>query len=233
MFTLPLHDLWFPDFLTFGPGLPSSVSRLYLCPVKKIAVFASGAGSNAEKIIRYFTSASQPPFPGEGEEQTPEIEVALIVCNNPAAGVLKIAAKENIPSLLLEKEKFFKGDGYVNELKEKEIDLVVLAGFLWKIPALLIHAFPGRIINIHPALLPGYGGKGMYGQYVHQAVIHNKEKQSGVTIHYVDELYDHGKTIFQVTCPVLENDTAASLALRIAELEHEHYPVIIEQLLTK
>ena len=186
--------------------------------MKKIAVFASGAGSNAAKIIEYF----------RGNDSA---AVALIVCNNPAAGILKIAAKEDIPVLLIEKERFFQGDAYINELKERDIDLIVLAGFLWMIPGALIKAFPHRLINIHPALLPKYGGKGMYGQYVHQAVINNKEKESGISIHYVDEIYDNGEIIFQVTCPVLKNDTAESLALRIRALEHEHYPRVIESLL--
>ena len=112
------------------------------------------------------------------------------------------------------------------------IHLIVLAGFLWKIPDILIKAFPYRIINIHPALLPKYGGKGMYGQLVHQAVIDNKEKESGITIHYADEVYDHGKIIFQATCPVLPTDTKESLARRVAELEHEHFPVVIEQVIS-
>jgi phosphoribosylglycinamide formyltransferase 1 len=190
---------------------------LYICRVKKIAVFASGAGSNAEKIIDRFASH-------------PTIQIALIVCNKPGAGVLKIAASKNIPSLLIEKEKFFHGDAYIKELKEKKIDFIVLAGFLWKIPTALIKAFSGSIINIHPALLPKYGGKGMYGQYVHQAVIDNKETESGITIHYVDEVYDNGKTIFKAICPVYPTDTVSLLAQRIALLEHTHYPEEIERI---
>jgi phosphoribosylglycinamide formyltransferase-1 len=187
--------------------------------VKKIAVFASGAGSNAAKIIDKFRTH---PF----------INVGLIVCNKPDAGVLKIAARENIPSLIIEKEKFFRGDTYIKELKEKEIDFIVLAGFLWKIPALLIKEFPQSIINIHPALLPKYGGKGMYGQFVHQAVIDNQEKETGITIHFVDEVFDHGKTIFQASCPVNSNDTAVSIGKKVASLEHEHYPRVIEELIS-
>lgn len=145
--------------------------------------------------------------------------------------MLKIAENENIPSLLIEKEKFFRGNAYTDELKAAGIDWIVLAGFLWKIPVALIRAFPGKIINIHPALLPRYGGKGMYGHHVHQAVIDNKEFKSGITIHYVDELYDHGQIIFQATCPVKEDDTAESLAQRIHVLEHKHYPNVIEELL--
>ncbi len=201
--------------------------------MKKIAVFASGTGTNAAKIIEHFTSPpASPHFVERGDSKTPKVCVALIVCNNPEAGVLKIAAKENIPFLLIEKEKFFHGDSYIKELKEKEIDFIVLGGFLWKIPDAFITAFPGKIINIHPALLPKYGGKGMYGRYVHQAVIDNKDKESGISIHYVDEVYDNGKIIFQVTCPVHPTDTANSLAQRIAELEHTHYPPVIESIIS-
>lgn len=186
--------------------------------MKKIAVFASGAGSNAAKIIEHFRHHDR-------------ARVSLIVCNNPAAGVLQIADKENIPALLLEKEKFFRDDAYAGELKARGIDLIVLAGFLWKIPATLVKSFPHRIINIHPALLPQYGGKGMYGQNVHRAVIANKEKESGISIHYVDEIYDNGEIIFQATCPVEEKDTPELLAHRIQVLEHIHYPAVIEGLL--
>ncbi|HWC53553.1 MAG TPA: phosphoribosylglycinamide formyltransferase [Chitinophagaceae bacterium] len=186
----------------------------------RLAIFASGTGSNAQKIIDHFRNL-------------PDIKIALIVCNKPDAGVLKIAAKENIPTLLIEKEKFFRGNSYVDELKQKKIDWIILAGFLWKIPDALIHTFPEKIINIHPALLPKYGGKGMYGQKVHEAVLANQEKESGITIHYVDNLYDHGKIIFQAKCEVLPDDTADSLAQRIHALEHAYYPHIIEKLVTK
>lgn len=184
----------------------------------RIAIFASGAGSNAQKIIDHFREST-------------EIRVALILCNKPGAGVMQIAAKENIPSLLIDKEKFFRGNAYTTELKDAGIDFIILAGFLWKIPVALIRAFPGKIINIHPALLPQYGGKGMYGHHVHQAVIDHQEKESGITIHYVDELYDHGDIIFQAKCPVLASDNADTLASRIHQLEHQHYPAVIEQLL--
>lgn len=200
--------------------------------MKKIAVFASGAGTNTSRIIEYFrTSPSHPPSPTEREGLSPKIEVALIVCNNPAAAVLGIAAKENIPSLVIEKERFVRGDAYLPLLKENKIDLIVLAGFLWKIPAALINVYPRKIINIHPALLPKFGGQGMYGHHVHTSVIDAKEKESGITIHYVDEHYDKGDIILQVKCPVLENDTVDSLAHRIHLLEHEWYPKIIERLL--
>jgi formyltetrahydrofolate-dependent phosphoribosylglycinamide formyltransferase len=184
-----------------------------------IAIFASGAGSNAQKIIDHF-------------KKNTRISVSLIVCNNPSAGVLKIADKEGISTLLIEKERFFRGDAYIKELRSKNTDLIVLAGFLWKIPSQLIRAFPNRIINIHPALLPKYGGKGMYGDAVHKAVINAREKESGITIHYVDEVYDNGKIIYQATCPVLPGDTAETLAQRIHQLEHKNYPEVVEKFLT-
>jgi phosphoribosylglycinamide formyltransferase-1 len=185
---------------------------------QKIAVFASGAGSNAKKIIEYFSYSHK-------------IEVALIVCNNPAASVFNIAAAYNIPSILIEKEKFFRGDHYINELKQRNITFIVLAGFLWKLPSAIIQAYQNKIINIHPALLPKYGGKGMYGNHVHEAVIKAEEKESGITIHFVDELYDHGKQIFQIACPVLPGDTSETLAQKIHQLEHEYYPKVIEEVI--
>ncbi|MES1221459.1 MAG: phosphoribosylglycinamide formyltransferase [Bacteroidota bacterium] len=187
-------------------------------PTTHIAIFASGAGSNAQRIIDSFRNSAT-------------IKVALVVSNNPAAGVLNIASKENIPGLIIEKERFFRGDAYIKELKENQIDFIVLAGFLWKVPTELLKNYPGKIVNIHPALLPKFGGKGLYGHYVHDAVIANKEKESGISIHFVDEIYDHGKIIFQQSCPVLENDTAESLAKRIQVLEHEYYPKVIEEIL--
>jgi phosphoribosylglycinamide formyltransferase 1 len=184
---------------------------------KTIVIFASGAGSNAQKIIDFFRN-------------TP-VRIGLIACNKPGAGVLSIAEKENIPTLLIEKERFFRGDAFVPEIRKTGADLVVLAGFLWKMPHALIEAYPRKIINIHPALLPKYGGKGMYGQYVHEAVINAGEAQSGITIHYVDEHYDKGDVIFQTGCPVLEGDSPESLAQRIHQLEHLHYPIVIQNLL--
>jgi formyltetrahydrofolate-dependent phosphoribosylglycinamide formyltransferase len=188
--------------------------------VINIAIFASGAGSNAAQIIQHFSSSAK-------------IKIALIVCNKPGAGVLNIAANAGIPSLLIEKEPFFKGDAYLPELQKHAIDFIVLAGFLWKIPEALIKAYPKKIINIHPALLPKYGGKGMFGHHVHEAVIINKETESGITIHYVDELYDHGAVIFQAKCIVDKTETADSLAKKIHLLEHAHYPKVITELLQK
>jgi formyltetrahydrofolate-dependent phosphoribosylglycinamide formyltransferase len=187
---------------------------------KNIAVFASGAGSNAQAIINHFKNSAS-------------VKIALIVSNKPDAGVLTIAEKENIPSIIIEKEKFFRGNAYVDELKNAGIDFVVLAGFLWKIPSALIKAYPNKIVNIHPALLPRYGGRGMYGSKVHEAVINNKEAESGITIHYVDELYDHGSIILQAKCEVTEMDTPESLAAKVHVLEHKHYPVIIGEVVDK
>ncbi len=188
-----------------------------------VAIFASGAGSNAEKIIEQMLISLK--------AGTGIFRVDLIVCNKPGAGVLDIAAKLKIETLLIEKEKFFRGDGYVAELKSRGIQFIVLAGFLWKLPVSLLTAYPHKIINIHPALLPKYGGKGMYGDKVHEAIIAAGEKESGITIHYVDELYDHGNIIFQAKCAIEENDTAETLAQKIHLLEHRHYPKVIEDLL--
>jgi phosphoribosylglycinamide formyltransferase-1 len=201
--------------------------------VKKIAIFASGAGSNAEKIIEYFNLTPDPSPKERGTSAFRMAEVALIVSNKSEAGVLKVASNNNIPTLIIDKEKFFRGNGYVDELKEMKIDLIVLAGFLWKIPLSLINAFRNRIVNIHPGLLPKYGGKGLYGNFVHEAVLANNENESGITIHYVDEIYDHGDIIFQAKCPVMENDTPDSLAQRIHKLEHQYYPAVIEEIARK
>lgn len=178
-----------------------------------LTIFASGTGSNAQKIIEYFKAH-------------PSISVGLIVCNNPAAGVLDIARDNNIDTLIIERNRFFQGDAYLPELKDT--DIIILAGFLWKIPGGLIRAFPDKIINIHPALLPKYGGKGMYGSNVHKAVLENQEKESGITIHLVDEEYDHGRHLFQAKCAVNREDCADRLAQRIHLLEHKHFAKVIE-----
>lgn len=185
--------------------------------ITHMAIFASGAGSNAHQIIRHFAGS-------------PSVKINLIVCNKPGAGILQVAEKEGIKTLLIEKETFFRGDSYIPELQAASVDLIILAGFLWKIPAALVKAFPRKIVNIHPALLPDYGGKGMYGRFVHQAVIDNREKESGITIHFVDELYDHGQIIFQARCPVLPDDTADTLAARVQVLEHRHFPLVLDEL---
>jgi phosphoribosylglycinamide formyltransferase 1 len=182
----------------------------------RIAIFASGAGSNAQKIIDHFRDSQS-------------ATIALIVCNKPGAGVLGIAEREHIPVLLIEKEVFFRGNGYADELKAADIDFIVLAGFLWKVPATLTAAYPNRIVNIHPALLPRYGGKGMYGMHVHEAIIAAGETESGITIHYVDNVYDNGAIIFQATCAIEPGDTPAMLAQKVHLLEHAHYPRVIEE----
>ncbi|ANI90216.1 phosphoribosylglycinamide formyltransferase [Arachidicoccus ginsenosidimutans] len=180
-----------------------------------LAIFASGAGSNALKIIEHFRN-------------NPSVSIKLILCNKPEAGVLKIADENNIQKISIEKESFFRSDKYVELLKHEDINLIVLAGFLWKVPSNLIRAFPERIINIHPALLPKYGGKGMYGHFVHEAVIAAHEKKSGITIHLVDEQYDHGKHLFQAECDVKETDTPDALAQKIHQLEHQYFPQVVE-----
>lgn len=186
----------------------------------RVAIFASGAGSNAQKIIDHFKGSRT-------------VQVALVVCNNPKAGVLNIAAKESIPAVIIDKNTFLQGDAYLPTLHQYNIGFIVLAGFLWKIPDPIIQAYPNRIVNIHPALLPGYGGKGMYGHHVHEAVITAGEKESGITIHYVDGHYDNGNIIFQARCAVMPGDTAATLAQRVHQLEHAHYPRIIEEVVEK
>lgn len=184
-----------------------------------IGIFASGAGSNAQKIIDYF-------------KNHPWINIALLICNKSKAGVLSIAEKESIPTLLIEKSNF-EETGYLYELQQYNIEFIVLAGFLWRIPPVLIKNYPDNIINIHPALLPSYGGKGMYGNAVHKAVIDRKERESGITIHYVDEIYDNGKIIFQAKCSVDQQETPESLAGKIHILEHTFYSNEIEKILEK
>lgn len=192
--------------------------------MNRIAIFASGTGSNAQKIIEGASGNLAPgPSPKERGVASLSFEVALIVSNKPDAGVLKVAKANKIPALIIDKEKFFHGNGYVDELKNAGIGLIVLAGFLWKIPASLIKAYPKKIINIHPALLPNYGGKGMYGHFVHEAVISSGDKESGITIHYVDELYDHGQIILQAKCSIKPGDTAETLAKKVQQLEHRHF----------
>ncbi len=188
--------------------------------MKNIAVFASGSGTNAQKIIDHFKAGTV-------------ARVALVVTNNPTAFVLERAKKAHIPTLLIDKKTFSESSQLLDELKKNEIDFIVLAGFLWLIPTYLIKAYPRKIVNIHPALLPKYGGKGMYGDKVHEAVIQNKETESGITIHYVNEHYDEGQIIFQAKCPVYLSDTTETLAEKIHQLEHTYFPVTIEATLAK
>lgn len=186
--------------------------------IKNIAIFASGSGSNAEKIIQHFM-------------QQNDIQVVCLFTNKKEAYVLERAKKYHIPNFFFPYSEWKNAEPIIQKLKEFNVDYIILAGFLLKIPQSLIDLYPNRIINIHPALLPKYGGKGMYGDYVHHAVIEAKEKESGITIHYVNENYDEGKTIFQAKCQVLPTDTPDSLAEKIHQLEHKHFPEIIEQVI--
>ena len=186
----------------------------------KIAIFASGKGSNTENIISYF-------------KLNHIAEIVLIVSDNAQAGVLNIANTNNIPFVILSKEDRLNYLSCIETLIKKETDFIVLAGYLKKIPSALIEKYPNKIINIHPALLPKYGGKGMYGAKVHQAVIDNKEKESGITIHFVDEIYDHGKIIFQEKCEIEAGESVESLAKKIHNLEYEHFPRIIAEVIQK
>ncbi len=189
--------------------------------MKKIAIFASGSGTNAQKIIEYFNE--KPAFG----------KVEIIFSNKKDAYVLERAKNYNISSYIFNRDEFYHTDKIQNILLQHDIDLIVLAGFLWLVPQNVLQHYPKQIINIHPALLPKYGGQGMYGARVHETVIKNKDEYSGITIHYVNEHYDEGDIIFQAKCKVEHHDTADSLANKIHELEYEHYPRIIEDLLVR
>ena len=181
-----------------------------------IALLASGGGSNAQRIMEYF-------------KDHPQIRAVMLASNKPGAGALHHAVNHGLSTLILEKDRFFKGDGYLQEFEDHDIDYLILAGFLWKVPHRLVETYKNRIINIHPALLPRYGGKGMYGHHVHEAVLQNRDSESGLTIHLVDEQYDHGKALFQTRVPVLPDDDATSLAARVLEQEHAHFAPQIEK----
>jgi phosphoribosylglycinamide formyltransferase-1 len=182
----------------------------------RLALFASGSGTNAENIIRYF-------------QNKPQIKVSCVCTNRPDAMVVNRAKKLDVPVLVFTKTDLYQTENLLVYLKDMRTDWIILAGFLWLVPPYLIDHFPNRIINIHPALLPKFGGKGMYGHHVHQAVIDQKEKTTGITIHYVNREYDRGSIIFQATCAVKPGDTPESLAARVHELEYEYFPQIIEQ----
>ena len=182
-----------------------------------LIIFASGKGSNAQAIIDYF-------------KQKPIARVALIISNKADAGVLDIAKKEHIPFLIINRHSFHEAL-LISQINQYKPSLIILAGFLWKVPETLIHAFRNKIINIHPALLPDHGGKGMYGHHVHNAVIASGKKETGITIHYVDEVYDSGDVIVQARCPVSSADVAESLAARVHQLEHFFFPRTIDFLL--
>ncbi len=187
--------------------------------MSNIAIFASGSGTNAEEIIRYFSTKNN-------------AKVTLILSNKREAYVLKRATKHNIPSVFFDQTDFYQDTTVLDILSEHKIDLVVLAGFLWLVPENILKCYNKRIINIHPALLPSYGGKGMYGEKVHRSVIENKENESGITIHYVNQYYDSGDIIFQARCKIEKDDTAEILASKIHALEYKHYPRVIEEVIS-
>lgn len=186
--------------------------------MKNIAIFASGTGSNATKIVEYFRNH-------------PKVNVGLIISNKSTAKVLEMATTNNIPILLINRTDFYQTKNLLKDLAQHQIDFIALAGFLWLIPPYLVRAFPNKMVNIHPALLPKYGGKGMYGQHVHQAVRANNEQESGITLHYVNEQYDEGNIIFQAACAVSETDSATEIAKNVLKLEHYYFPRILESLL--
>lgn len=188
--------------------------------MKRMVVFASGSGTNAENIIKYF-------------QKTNLAEVTLVLSNKSDAKVLDRAEKLSVPSESFTKSEFIDSDKITTILRKESPDLIVLAGFLLKFPEFILKEYPNKVINIHPALLPKYGGKGMYGMFVHESVVKNKESETGITIHYVNENYDEGAVIFQERFQLSKNDTAASVASKIHELEYEFFPKVIEEILKK
>lgn len=186
--------------------------------MKKIAIFASGSGTNARNLINYFSTEK-------------EAVVSLVLSNCPDALVLERARNLSVDTYVFDRHQFYESQVVLEKLKKCGIDFIVLAGFLWLVPVYLTDYYRDRIVNIHPALLPSYGGKGMYGDRVHRAVIENGEKESGITVHYVNSAYDEGDIIFQARCNVFEDDTPEMLAKRIHELEYTNYPAVVEKLL--
>ena len=184
----------------------------------RLAIFSSGNGSNAENICHYFSQHSH-------------IQPVVIISNKQEAFVHERARKLNIPSYTFTKKEFDEGRSILDKLQQYNVDFVVLAGFLLKISQSLLDAFPNKMVNIHPALLPKYGGKGMYGDHVHRAVVEAGEKESGITIHYVNENYDEGAVIFQASCKVLPTDQATDVARKVGELEYAHFPRVIEEMI--
>lgn len=188
--------------------------------MKHLAIFASGGGSNAQKIMEHFARHES-------------VKVALVVSNRVDAGVIRIAEAFNVPSILINRTTFFQTENLLKTLDEFEIDFIALAGFLWLVPPYFVEKFEGRMVNIHPALLPKFGGKGMFGQHVHEAVRAAGETESGPTIHWVTKIFDEGATIFQARCPVLPTDSADDIARNVLALEHRFYPMVIEGLIEK
>jgi len=187
---------------------------------KRIAIFASGSGSNAQKIMEHFKRNS-------------EAEVVLILTNNPQAYVLQRADNFEVPSHIFTRDEFYKSDDVIKLLKNLQVDLIVLAGFLWLVPVSLLKAFPNKIINLHPALLPKYGGAGMYGDHVHKAILANNEEESGITIHFVDEQFDEGEIIHQSRFKIEPGDNLEMIKFKGQQLEHLHFPRVVENLLKK
>ncbi|HKL08935.1 MAG TPA: phosphoribosylglycinamide formyltransferase [Bacteroidales bacterium] len=187
--------------------------------MKKIAVLASGSGTNAENLINFF-------------KENKKIEISYIFSNNKNAYVIQRAKNHGIKHYIFSRTEFYNTTNILQILQKNNIDFIVLSGFLWLIPDYLIKNYPARIINIHPALLPKYGGKGMYGMNVHKAVIQNNEKESGITIHYVNNEYDKGDIIFQARCAINKDDTAETMAKKVHELEYRHFPKVIENIIT-
>jgi phosphoribosylglycinamide formyltransferase 1 len=187
---------------------------------KRIAVFASGSGSNAQKIMEHF-------------KRSPDAEVVLILTNNPQAYVLQRADNFEVPSHIFTRHEFYDTDDVIKLLKNLQVDLIVLAGFLWLVPLTLLKAFPNRIINLHPSLLPKYGGAGMYGDHVHNAILANKEEESGITIHFVNEMFDEGEIIHQSKFKIEPGDNLEMVKFKGQQLEHQHFPRVVENLLKK
>ena len=186
--------------------------------MKHIAIFATGSGSNAQKIIEHF-------------ENHDTIKVSLIISNKKTAGVLEKAVAKNIPTLIINREEFYQTKNILQKLHTFQIDFIVLAGFLWLMPTYLVKSYANKVVNIHPALLPKYGGKGMYGKNVHRAVHAAQEEESGITIHYVNEHYDEGAIIYQAKCSLQSTDSPDEIAKKVLQLEHQHYPRIIESVI--
>ena len=185
----------------------------------KLAIFASGTGSNAKKIIEYF-------------KNNKDIEVKLVLSNKETAPVLEMARSHNIEALVMDKDLFHNEKEFISLLNQREINCIILAGFLWLIPPYLVRAFPNKIINIHPALLPNFGGKGMYGIHVHRAVKKSGNKTTGITIHYINERYDEGEIVFQAQTSIEQDDTPEMISQKVRQLEHQFFAPIIEQILT-
>ncbi|MCO4823094.1 MAG: phosphoribosylglycinamide formyltransferase [Flavobacteriaceae bacterium] len=188
--------------------------------MKRIVIFASGGGTNAENLIRFFQNDAN-------------VAVIQVLTNNPRAKVLERCKILNVKTLTFNREAFSKTNDVLNILKTSKPDLIVLAGFLWKIPEFILAEFSNKVINVHPALLPKYGGKGMYGMHVHEAVVKAKETETGITIHYVNEHYDEGAIIFQAKCDVNSDDSAADVAIKIHELEMKYFPKVVNDVLKK